>query len=243
MRPAVKPLVIFVVAVGCLATAVQANAASVFGAKVDTLTVSPTSCNTCTIVSFKHYDGTTDNGSPAAGILTKVRLRYTGPAATGFLRVQHPTGVANEFRNDGETEIPVAASNVSGGTIQSFPTRMKIAPGDHLGVAVNANAFYLHSDSDALCGSRANSDLQPVGGNLTFSTANCGPYDLLAEGTVEADVDGDGFGDESQDLCPTNASTHATCPVPAPTRKKCKKKSKRHSADAAKKKKCKKRKK
>jgi hypothetical protein len=242
MRPVVKSLVV-VIAAGCLASAGQASAATVFGAKVDTVSVSATTCNTCTIVSFKHYDGSTDNGSPVAGILTNVRLRYTGPAATGFLRVQHPTGVTNEFRNDGETQIPVAESNVSGGTVQSFSTRMKIAPGDHLGVAVNANAAYLHSDSDALCGSRANTaDLQPIGGSVTFSTGSCGPYDLLAEGTVEADADGDGFGDETQDLCPANPSTHDACPAPPAKKKKCKKKRKKHAADAAKHKKCKKRK-
>ena len=62
--------------------------------------------------------------------------------------------------------------------------------------------------------------------------------------TLEPDADHDDFGDESQDQCPTNASTQGACPVtPAtPTKKKCKKHKKHRSAKSAKKKKCKKKK-
>ena len=65
---------------------------------------------------------------------------------------------------------------------------------------------------------------------------------------LEADADRDGFGDETQDQCPTDASTQGACPVtpvtPAPSvkKKKCKKHKKKHSAESAKKKKCKKKK-
>jgi hypothetical protein len=34
--------------------------------------------------------------------------------------------------------------------------------------------------------------------------------DLSAQ--LEADADGDGYGDETQDECPTDASTHGACP-------------------------------
>jgi hypothetical protein len=52
--------------------------------------------------------------------------------------------------------------------------------------------------------------------------------------SLEADADGDGFGDETQDQCPTNATTQGPCPTVAPPAgptgqraaaiKKCKKK-------------------
>jgi hypothetical protein len=67
--------------------------------------------------------------------------------------------------------------------------------------------------------------------------------------TVEPDADGDRFGDETQDQCPSNAAVQTLCPAPptpAPA-KKCKrkkKKSSKNSASAAKKKRgCKKKKK
>ena len=45
---------------------------------------------------------------------------------------------------------------------------------------------------------------------------------LNAAATVEPDADGDTFGDETQDLCPTNAALQVACPVvPVLTAKKC----------------------
>jgi hypothetical protein len=61
-----------------------------------------------------------------------------------------------------------------------------------------------------------------------------------------ATADHDGFGDETQDQCPTNAGTQGACPVSPVTsgtnRKKCMKNRKKHWAESAKKK-CKKKKK
>jgi hypothetical protein len=63
-----------------------------------------------------------------------------------------------------------------------------------------------------------------------------------AKAVVEPDADHDGFGDETQDQCPSNAATQGACPVTT-KKKKCKKhKKKHHSAGVAKKKKCKKKK-
>jgi hypothetical protein len=36
-------------------------------------------------------------------------------------------------------------------------------------------------------------------------------YELLLQAEIEPDVDHDGFGDETQDLCPTNAGTQSPC--------------------------------
>jgi hypothetical protein len=44
---------------------------------------------------------------------------------------------------------------------------------------------------------------------------------LNAAAAVEPDADGDTFGDETQDLCPTNAAVQVACPVPSVTAKKC----------------------
>jgi hypothetical protein len=48
---------------------------------------------------------------------------------------------------------------------------------------------------------------------------------LNAAAAVEPDADGDAFGDETQDLCPTNAAVQVACPVltanPVLTAKKC----------------------
>jgi hypothetical protein len=36
-------------------------------------------------------------------------------------------------------------------------------------------------------------------------------YFMDVAAVVETDADGDGYGDDTQDLCPTNASTHGPC--------------------------------
>jgi hypothetical protein len=77
-----------------------------------------------------------------------------------------------------------------------------------------------------------------------------GPYPLQLDvsAKLEADADHDGFGDETQDQCPTDTSTRGACPVtpvtpPPLVKKKCKKHKKKDSASSAKKKHCKKKKK
>ena len=62
---------------------------------------------------------------------------------------------------------------------------------------------------------------------------------LNASAVVEPDADHDGFGDETQDACPSSAAAQGACP--AAHKKRCKKHKKKHrDAQAAKKKTCKK---
>jgi hypothetical protein len=223
--------------------AAPAGAATTFGADVDNLAASSViNCGNCITVGLVHSDGTPEIGSPASGVLTKVRIRYQAPASAGSIRVLHQLTPPAQFRNDGEQAISVPAESVIGGSIVSFPVRLKIAAGDRVGVGIDSLAYFSHPDPDAACASEAYASPFPVGGTFTYSPGACGSYEILEQGTVEADADGDGFGDETQDLCPTDPTRQSACAVV----KKCKKKkAKQKSADAAKKhkKKCKKRKK
>jgi hypothetical protein len=86
-------------------------------------------------------------------------------------------------------------------------------------------------------------DVAPGTNNAGFNPDPNSHLDLSA--TLEPDADHDGFGDETQDQCPTNAATQGPCPTTAaaPTGerdaaiKKCKKKFK-GKAKAKKRKKC-----
>jgi hypothetical protein len=80
----------------------------------------------------------------------------------------------------------------------------------------------------------------------SFTTAAAVGNTLLnVSATVEPDADGDGFGDETQDQCPSQTALQAACPVKKS--KKCKKRKKKKGkeagASAKKKKGCKKKKK
>ena len=54
---------------------------------------------------------------------------------------------------------------------------------------------------------------------------------MLANADIEPDADKDGYGDETQDLCSSDASTQGACP--AKKKKKCKKRKKRRNASDA----------
>jgi hypothetical protein len=54
----------------------------------------------------------------------------------------------------------------------------------------------------------------PLGSPTMFMPESMALFPISA--TVEPDADHDGFGDETQDKCPTDPSTQGTCPPPSP---------------------------
>jgi hypothetical protein len=121
---------------------------------------------------------------------------------------------------------------------ETFLTRLAITQGDYLSLDTIPEAG---ADVPAIGGNGtsayASGYLLPSGGPAVHRNSYSNEA-LLLQAHVEADADGDGFGDETQDLCPSQAGTQGACV------KKCKKKKHKHrSASAAKKKKCKKHKK
>jgi len=58
----------------------------------------------------------------------------------------------------------------------------------------------------------------PAGGNGAFDPAqDFVGYKISVAAQIEHDLDGDGYGDETQDLCPTDRATQGACPVPDTT--------------------------
>lgn len=156
--------------------------------------------------------------APSGGVITKWKVNLV-PAPVTFpqtLEVLHPNG-ANTVQIVGE-----ATANVTGGS-NSFDTRIPVQAGDRV----------------ALFGSNAVVGTEPVGNlvcEVTEKTVYGGfigngggvgsttPFITIPEGEVripvsavlEPDADNDGYGDETQDKCPTSAATHDACPAPPP---------------------------
>ena len=107
------------------------------------------------------------------------------------------------------------------GTTGTFPTRIAVQEGDRLGLAVT-------STGSAPCygtfaGGRV--AIQPFTAEQFPPDPNAGYTTQYSFGivtvngtavnvaaTLEADADGDGYGDETQDLCPTDAAVRTVCP-------------------------------
>jgi len=107
------------------------------------------------------------------------------------------------------------AATATAGATSTFSARLPIAVGEILGVtatSVNcvagvvagASAFWVAGDL-------------ATGASAAYSISPMTAIPVAA--TVEADADGDGYGDETQDLCPSQAATHGACittPPPPP---------------------------
>ena len=105
---------------------------------------------------------------------------------------------------------------------QSFETRIPVSGGERLGLYGKKEGFFVYTCAFGFKGGKANrvifgSVAQPVLGAPPTNV----PSEFLEERiplevVLEPDADHDGFGDESQDLCPTVAVTQGSCPLAPP---------------------------
>jgi Ca2+-binding RTX toxin-like protein len=149
-----------------------------------------------------------DSAVPGPGVITSLRFttgadslanfqfklgRLVGPNTIETIAQTPPETLPAETENDRSVRIPVAGGEILG--------------------------FYYAGTKGASCGGG------PVGRVIYGREGNAQPGDTDAyepEGSgrlpissvLEPDADKDGFGDESQDGCPTNASTQGQCPPP-----------------------------
>jgi hypothetical protein len=205
----------------------------------------------CSFVTTINPDGFGDRGTPIAGVLTSARVKTVGGATTVDVRVLRPDPVLiSNYLNVGpEIPIPVpdVASSSTGVISEATGLHHPINAHDRLGIGWNQPSTPLNFgwvNGSSSCAFRQQPTYSdgghPVDTTVQYDNAGC-LFQVLVQGTVETDADHDGYGDDTQDQCPTDASTHGPCPTsapPPPHKKKCKK-HKHRSAEVAKKK-CKK---
>ena len=145
--------------------------------------------------------------APSSGVITQVQLSVPGGVASYpvVVKVMRATGVPNEYTTLSQTAVLPATGGVS-----TFPVQLRVSTGDLLGTygsAVTRGCTTASSDDTigAVAGNSA------PGTTATYAPVTSVAIPLVA--TVEPDVDGDGFSDVSQDLCPLSAKTQAACPV------------------------------
>jgi hypothetical protein len=134
---------------------------------------------------------------------------------------------------------------VTGDRTVTFSTRLSIAAGDRIGFD-HSTALHTCTNGNTFGQARWN---PPLGDGEQADERGTGlaggACETPVQATVEPDADRDGYGDETQDQCPTDAAFQGPCPVAAAlplvpgatgqraaALKKCKKK---HSKQARKK--------
>lgn len=141
------------------------------------------------------------------GVITSWAFRASnaGPS-TARLRIFHPTGTANGWKVAAESADHLSPT----GSAQVIPARIPVVAGDVLGLRTGtdgARTSYVTQTGDVI-GTAPGMDPQP---GTTFTGDTNDFYRVNVTATVEPDADADGYGDETQDQCPADASTAGPC--------------------------------
>jgi hypothetical protein len=153
---------------------------------------------------------------PTGGVITSWSHAAGSGAFEMRLKVYRRTGVTDQFLAVGQSGAEEPASN----ELQTFSARVAVNAGDLLGLSIVSGT----GTSACLFGTAAGGDRtrQAVGDPPVGSTVS-GPWNdgsslrVNISALLEPDADADGFGDESQDQCPTDASTQGDCTPPETT--------------------------
>jgi RTX calcium-binding nonapeptide repeat (4 copies) len=149
------------------------------------------------------------------GVITSWRFQgYSAGAGpgTGRLFVWRPTAAPNRFIYVDSTSPEIFV----GGMVRTFATRLPVQVGDILGMVAPEPCLL------GLPGQPAGDEVrfflsptEPAKGSTQTTTGLLPAERILIAANVEPDSDRDGFGDETQDQCPTNAAIQGPCPQPA----------------------------
>ena len=150
--------------------------------------------------------------SPIDGVVVRWRVRGTGAMRLFVARyVAYDT-----VRRKGTS---AAGEAVLGAALSTFPTGLPIRAGEHAGIMLENGASISARQDDG-----AYLDVFVPPPSATEPTSAQGdfldqPVEVAYNADIEPDADQDGYGDETQDLCPTSALTALPCPaLPEPTR-------------------------
>ncbi len=194
-------------ALAALALPAHASAATEFGDECLADTAEP---GTTLTQLQRASDSSLPLTAPNDGVITSwtVRIKPGFPVETAPARLKllRPTAVPNAFRIVGES-----ADAKAGMPAFTQDTRIAVQAGDRLGL------YRAGGEGTLACSTAAEGDtLGTYKGDalsgFEWAFAPVAKFRLPVSAKIEPDVDGDGYGDESQDACPKSPDHHETCP-------------------------------
>jgi uncharacterized repeat protein (TIGR01451 family) len=188
---------------GAFIGAAPASAATQIGA-------TPTPDQSCsantTVVQDQTASGSPSYTVPAGGgVITSWSYLAKANPGQRRLKIMQPTATSGQYVVRGESSIESPTPN----QLNTFSTRIQVSGGDLLGV---------YTDTGDGCRAaapsgntvRGGSGDPAVGSGFSGSSLFASSTIIDVAATVEADADGDGYGDETQDGCPGDPSVFAT---------------------------------
>jgi hypothetical protein len=194
----------------------MASAAVTIGANLSNTPHSQNTCSgptpgttaSCDLVPLS--EGNVNQVAPTDGVIT--RWRVVGGSGPMKLRVVRPQADGSYlFVSSSPLETPATTG------LETFNTRQAVQAGDYIGLELESASATLGVDQEnqAPLGTSAAPFAGPIADGAT------GKPEMVAQqargylnADVEPDADHDGFGDETQDQCPTNATVQGPCPPP-----------------------------
>lgn len=152
-------------------------------------------------------DGTS-YAAPTDGVLTSWTFQSGSELTQLTLRVYR--GQTNTYTTVAE-HAPLEAFLPH--TARTIPTRLAVRSGDLIGARVTRGGCLIPSGSQGDVVLFNPGSPTAVGASTGYSNGP-GNFVLPVAARFEPDADRDGYGDESQDLCPQSAKTQAACPAP-----------------------------
>jgi hypothetical protein len=185
--------------------AANASAATEFGDSC--IGTEPTSAP-ITLFEISSTNNPLPTAAPISGVVTKMKVNLV-PGAPAF-----PVSL-KVLRQTGPNTVQIVAEvngNVAGGST-SIDARVPVQAGDRLG-------FFSPSGFGAVvCQEETGDSVLAAyegggspGGTATFESGPVPKTRVPVFASMEPDVDGDGYGDETQDSCPQSAATQTACP-------------------------------
>lgn len=194
----------FTVIVASCAASSAATASTPIGQKCSITSSGPPVMFQSAVSSGTPYAAQTD------GVLTK-----WGVDKTTWMSASILAPAIGQFAGGQWTIVNAAPFQViPGSSVSEFPTRIPVSTGQSLGLLAfqgvgNMCSGYVGPTGDVIDYNNAH---VPVGGSFT-PVGTFPSYRLAVFGTLEPDVDKDGYGDETQDACPQSAVLQNACPV------------------------------
>jgi hypothetical protein len=177
--------------------------------------------------------------SPIDGIVVSYTLKTSaGSWSPIHLRVIQPLG-SGSYRGSTITSADVTPTTAA--DTETFPVRLYIEEGwlvgfesDTPGAVHRASAPNIFGGNELIAAPKL-----PANGNAASGFVS-EIAEVLLRARVEPDKDGDGFGDETQDKCPSNPTKQGVCGAKKKCKKKKKKRKGKNGASSSKKRKCRK---
>jgi hypothetical protein len=170
------------------------------------------SCGSCMRVQ------TTINGASTAAPFNGVVVRWrvlNGTNGSYRARVVSLNGIEGAFTKyrvlrSAEPQTVTSPTGSLGAKISSFPTRLPIQAGQFVALSGGGSTGF-----QASAGTSTNVQTNEPANDGNIATGETHNGTVLYDADIEPDVDGDGYGDVTQDSCPTSAAVHeGPCPSP-----------------------------